>query len=490
MSRRPVLLVTIIVAVLCLGCFILALLAGPNIAVDYVKQFNELRKPANYDPAKDGMADYVAACRMLANASAIPEPMRYLHDVNDTGSPNRQQMITWPGDMDADELAAARTWLADNARAMDAAQQALGKEQFWPICTSPDGSMNGALPDWLTDTKNLCYAMRLRARMLAYDGHVSEGLHQMVLAGHANKCFGRPPNTIEWLIGIAVTSMSCSTIVGILDRTQLSDRELSELSAEIASMGEPYKSLDPMIDVERLYFMDAVQRHFTDTGGGNGRFLSSTAYRERVDILRTWRSGAPAASSPPPSASDRLDALYSAASTAMRTEDRKRTVERYDKAMSRAKRLCAMSPWQWPAQGKDSWQAVDQYQQENAFVAEYDGNFEKMAALTCQMRDSCNALVAAIAVLRYRLAHAGLPEDLDAVVESGYLKEVHIDSFSGKPLIYRVTGDDFIIYSVGPDGKDDGGKRRPRLDMVYWPAERLPAGATRTPPSENEDVSY
>jgi hypothetical protein len=34
---------------------------------------------------------------------------------------------------------------------------------------------------------------------------------------------------------------------------------------------------------------------------------------------------------------------------------------------------------------------------------------------------------------------------------------VGIDPYSGKPFIYRKTADGFVLYSVGPDGKDDGG---------------------------------
>jgi hypothetical protein len=32
-----------------------------------------------------------------------------------------------------------------------------------------------------------------------------------------------------------------------------------------------------------------------------------------------------------------------------------------------------------------------------------------------------------------------------------------VDRFSGKPYVYKVLPDGFVVYSVGPDGKDDNG---------------------------------
>jgi hypothetical protein len=66
-----------------------------------------------------------------------------------------------------------------------------------------------------------------------------------------------------------------------------------------------------------------------------------------------------------------------------------------------------------------------------------------------------------LAVERYRLAHARLPETLDQLVPD-YLASVPADPFGGAPLRYRCTDRGLLVYSVGEDGKDDGGKAEPR----------------------------
>lgn len=49
------------------------------------------------------------------------------------------------------------------------------------------------------------------------------------------------------------------------------------------------------------------------------------------------------------------------------------------------------------------------------------------------------------------------PAILDALVPD-YLAEVPTDPFSGKPLQSSARDGEFVVYSVGPDGVDDGGK--------------------------------
>ena len=49
------------------------------------------------------------------------------------------------------------------------------------------------------------------------------------------------------------------------------------------------------------------------------------------------------------------------------------------------------------------------------------------------------------------------PVRLDDLV-TNYLSKVPQDPFSGQPLIYRAQGTNWLLYSVGSDGVDDGGK--------------------------------
>ena len=63
---------------------------------------------------------------------------------------------------------------------------------------------------------------------------------------------------------------------------------------------------------------------------------------------------------------------------------------------------------------------------------------------------------AALAAERFRLARGRWPETLDELVPA-YLDAVPEDPFDGKPLRYRRRPDGFTVYSIGENGRDDGG---------------------------------
>jgi len=44
------------------------------------------------------------------------------------------------------------------------------------------------------------------------------------------------------------------------------------------------------------------------------------------------------------------------------------------------------------------------------------------------------------------------------------MKELPLDHFAGKPPIYHRKGNGYILYSIGQNLKDDGG--RARMDIV------------------------
>jgi hypothetical protein len=70
------------------------------------------------------------------------------------------------------------------------------------------------------------------------------------------------------------------------------------------------------------------------------------------------------------------------------------------------------------------------------------------------------------ALEHYRLAHGEYPASLTALVPD-QLKQLPLDPWSGKPLGYvklkekDAQGREYLLYSVGADGQDDGGKEAP-----------------------------
>ena len=83
--------------------------------------------------------------------------------------------------------------------------------------------------------------------------------------------------------------------------------------------------------------------------------------------------------------------------------------------------------------------------------------FSKSVTKYVRAQSSVDLARVAIALERYRLAHGGYPDSLDALAPQ-FMKKVPHDVIGGGPLHYRRTSDgQFVLYSVGWNERDDGG---------------------------------
>ena len=71
---------------------------------------------------------------------------------------------------------------------------------------------------------------------------------------------------------------------------------------------------------------------------------------------------------------------------------------------------------------------------------------------------------AAVALEQFRVEHGSrYPASLSELVPN-YLAAPPADPFDGQPLRYRKHGPGYLLYSIGPDLKDDGGERKKGKD--------------------------
>jgi hypothetical protein len=95
----------------------------------------------------------------------------------------------------------------------------------------------------------------------------------------------------------------------------------------------------------------------------------------------------------------------------------------------------------------------------------------------------------ALSLQDYKFAHGQYPASL-ADLQKTLDWTIPLDPFSGQALLYRTEGAEFVVYSVGPDLRDDGGKPPAggdwRLDEpgdIVWGSEwHTPPPAPVTPP--------
>jgi hypothetical protein len=112
-------------------------------------------------------------------------------------------------------------------------------------------------------------------------------------------------------------------------------------------------------------------------------------------------------------------------------------------------------------------------------------NCEKAAATAVDKEIERQMTLAAIALKRFEMRHGRLPPNLEALVPE-ILAAVPYDYGSAKPLRYRLKEDgEYVLYSVGVDGKDDGGDPTPRAGATpglwegrdaVWPSAAVAPG--------------
>jgi hypothetical protein len=95
------------------------------------------------------------------------------------------------------------------------------------------------------------------------------------------------------------------------------------------------------------------------------------------------------------------------------------------------------------------------------FLANYQSVFLKEAILEATMLTTRTGLACKI----YKNKYGRYPENLDALVPE-ILDRVPIDPFTDKPLVYKLTSDEVLIYSLGSNEKDDGGRQTYNLTQL------------------------
>jgi hypothetical protein len=86
----------------------------------------------------------------------------------------------------------------------------------------------------------------------------------------------------------------------------------------------------------------------------------------------------------------------------------------------------------------------------NLILPAFKGIMERGASMSALIKlTQCQA-----AILSYRLDHKKYPDSLDDLVPM-YLSAVPTDPFSAKPMRWSLQKG--IVYSIGVNGKDDGG---------------------------------
>jgi hypothetical protein len=72
-----------------------------------------------------------------------------------------------------------------------------------------------------------------------------------------------------------------------------------------------------------------------------------------------------------------------------------------------------------------------------------------------------------LTIERYHAEHGAYPESLEQIA-TRLPGGIPPDPFTGAPLIYQPSSDSFLLYSIGPNQTDDGGRHHPHRADITW----------------------
>ena len=227
------------------------------------------------------------------------------------------------------------------------------------------------------------------------------------------------------------------------------------------------------VEYEKLCFHDTVQRFFTDGGIGGGHLIPARWARLSNDEMFSG------------DASDRMVFMPVSTAASMAHARRDKTLIVGDRIYDNEIKRAAMTPYDRHHANIPSSEEILSSMPGYRFSLLHVilPAFDRASEIGFRGKAIHQAALTVLAAKRFELEKGQLPASLNELASSGFLNGLPGDPFSDGPLIYKRTGDDFILYSLGPDFEDNAGepstdrKGRPRKwyeggDTVFWPVEQ------------------
>jgi hypothetical protein len=259
-----------------------------------------------------------------------------------------------------------------------------------------------------------------------------------------------------WELGLSTMEQA------LLDQNlKLSDADLQKLAHLISRPKLPSDLVD--FEGERMMVLDVVQRSYTDEGNGKGHL---TAEGQKFLRICGAIAGSPRrASSSIKGYSEVLFECFTWASGPL-TDSRETFVRKYERLMDIAdanlRRPMREANWQPFDNAIYGWDPIDKVREPALALIVSLSSVQQRAEMVLGHRDG---IVLRIALELYRRKNGQYPKTLGQLVPE-YLPQVPADRISGGEVKYKLLKGRPLIYSVGADQDDDGG--RPPTGKNGW----------------------
>lgn len=348
-------------------------------------------------------------------------------------------------------------WLKANEKPLAIVVEAVKRpEYFSPLASrrkeGESSNLIGALLPSVQKCRALAAALTNRAMLRLGEGKFDAAWEDILACHRLGRHLTRGATLIETLVGIAICQIASNATLAYLERADLSSKQALDRLKDLQSL-RPIKPMADKIDIgERMMGLDALQliRRGGDFNGPNKPSEEDLKALNTIDWTPAMQS---------------LNKFYTRMATAMRIKDRTEREKEFDKLEKELEETVkkARNPENADdinikklikdaGPGKAAGQKIG-----DVLVGLLAPAVRKVHQAHDRISQVEANLHVAFAMAAYRKDNARYPEKL-ADLAPKYLATVPGDLFNGKPLIYKPNEKGYLFYSVGANGKDDGGR--------------------------------
>jgi hypothetical protein len=458
---------------------------SPKLTHNYVAEWNA----PSLAVAEDERAWPIYRTAVLGQHGDVP--VYEMSDLN-PASPNWSALNTYIADNDSTlELCRRAAAMPRLGAVLDAKVdsdllQALGIAQVGRSSAPASASDN---PDFLAvQAPPQCAALRRVGRLLALDARIAAvGGDAQRTAADIDALHGVVDHAFQLrlligdLVGLAIGNLTCDAVRSILHSypSLLSGAALKSLAHRLAVLGGgPELRLN--FASEYAAFDDTLQRYYTDDGRGDGL--------PTAELMWTCRVGPGGFALRPPFGSETKAA---APVMSILLASRQEVNAQFRDWMARVESEAQVPLWErGPSEVEH---ALEQLHSSPLQKLRYYPisllfpSYSRCAELFERTRQARDATLVATALELYRRQAGAWPESLNDLTPQ-FLPQVPPDRYDGKPLKYRVIDGQPVLYSIGVNRIDDGGRlpepRKPNEKSVernQRAREWLPVGTPGLP---------
>jgi len=351
-------------------------------------------------------------------------------------------------------------WLAANEKPLATLTEASKRPRFYNPAVSNTWLVTDALPlALISQSRSGTRALRARAMLRIHDGKADEAWEDLLTCHRLGRLFGQGMTVVEALVSIAIDGMmACEGDHQLLEHARLTAVQIAKMRQELErlpplpkmadkiDLGERFYSIESIIKIARygLASLNDMESRKKPNGVLDSLMCSIDAATIDGDIiLRISNSWC-----------DRLGDAFRKPTRAERkaamdkiSEDIKK-IETLAKDWKSSAILTLSNPRE--ARSRQMGQMFSVLWMPGLLQTV---NAEDRGAMSFELDKLAFALAA------YRVDHGSYPAKLEDL-KPKYVAEVPKDIFANDgPLHYEVKDGGYLLYSVGINGRDDGGKR-------------------------------